>query len=87
MSLPDRLTKDYPTHGYAISLDEAVELGLPVKPIGEYAFCQQAIACYEENQASRTDVIEVLNVIEIPDEAGSDDEDEPATPKRKRKSA
>ena len=32
MSLPERLMKDYPTHGYAISLDEAVELGLPVKP-------------------------------------------------------
>jgi hypothetical protein len=41
------------------------------------------IACYEENQASRTNVIEVLNVIEI---AGSDSTHEP-NPKRKRKSA
>ena len=77
MSLPDRLTKDYPTHGYAISLDEALELGLPVKPIAEYEFCEQVIACYNENQASRTDVIDVLNVIGC----------EPAKPKRKKKSA
>jgi hypothetical protein len=82
-SLPGRLTKDYPTHGYAISLAEAAELGLPVKPIAEYEFCEHVIACYEENQASRTNVIEVLNVIEI---AGSDDTHEP-NPKRKRKSA
>jgi hypothetical protein len=81
--LPGRLTKDYPTHGYAISLAEAAELGLPVKPINEYEFCEHVIACYEENQASRTNVIEVLNVIEI---AGSDSTHEP-NPKRKRKSA
>jgi hypothetical protein len=83
MSLPKRLTKDYPTHGYAISLDEAAELGLPVKPIAEYEFCEQVIACYEENQASRTNVIEVLNVIEI---AGSENTHDP-NPKRKKKSA
>jgi hypothetical protein len=81
--LPGRLTKDYPTHGYAISLAEAAELGLPVKPIAEYEFCEHAIACYEENQASRTNVIEVLNVIQI---ASSDATHEP-NPKRKRKSA
>ena len=49
MRLPERLTKDYPTHGYAISMDEAAELGLPVKPIAEYEFCEQVIACYNEN--------------------------------------
>jgi hypothetical protein len=81
--LPGRLTKDYPTHGYAISLAEAAELGLPVKPIAEYEFCEHVIACYEENQASRTNVIEVLNVIQI---ASSDATHEP-NPKRKRKSA
>lgn len=80
--LPQRLTKDYPTHGYAISLDEAAELGLPVKPIAEYEFCQQVMACYEENQASRTNVVEVLNVVEL---AGPDGERE-AKP-RKKKSA
>lgn len=64
-SLPRRLTKDYPTHGYAISLDEAAELGLPVKPIDEYEFCEHVLACYEENQASRTTVTEVLNIIEV----------------------
>ncbi|MEX1175091.1 MAG: hypothetical protein WEB51_05935 [Mycobacterium sp.] len=87
MSLPERLTKDYPTHGYAISLDEAAELGLPVKPIAEYEFCEQVIACYEENQASRTDVIEVLNVIDIAGEPAADAKPEPAAPKRKKKSA
>ncbi len=83
MSLPERLTKDYPTHGYAISLDEAAELGLPVKPIAEYEFCEQVIACYEENQASRTDVIEVLNVIEIAADTAADDKQEPAKPNEK----
>jgi hypothetical protein len=83
-SLPGRLTKDYPTHGYAISLDEAAELGLPVKPIAEYEFCEHVIACYEENQASRTNVIEVLNVIEI---AGASDKPEPEQPKKSKKSA
>ena len=63
-TLPDRLTTAYPTHGYAISLDEASELGLPVKPIEEYEFCEQVLACYQENQESRTNVVEVLNVIE-----------------------
>ena len=87
MSLPEKLTKDYPTHGYAISLDEAAELGLPVKPIAEYEFCEQVIACYDENQASRTDVIDVLNVIEIAHDAVVDDKPAPAPPKRKRKSA
>lgn len=82
-SLPGRLTKNYPTHGYAISLAEAAELGLPVKPLAEYEFCEHVIACYEENQANRTNVIEVLNVIEV---AGADDKHEP-NPKRKRKSA
>ena len=86
MSLPERLTKDYPTHGYAISLDEAAELGLPVKPIAEYEFCEQVIACYDENRASRTDVIEVLNVIEIADLAVANETPEPAAPKRKKKS-
>jgi hypothetical protein len=86
MSLPDRLTKDYPTHGYAISLDEAAELGLPVKPIAEYEFFEQVIACYDENRASGTDVIEVLNVIEIADLAVAEDKPEPAAPKRKKKS-
>ena len=87
MSLPERLTKDYPTHGYAISLDEAVELGLPVKPIAEYEFFEQVIACYDENRASGTDVIEVLNVIEIADLAVANETPEPAAPKRKKKSA
>ena len=87
MSLPERLTKDYPTHGYAISLDEAAELGLPVKPIAEYEFCEQVIACYDENQASRTDVIEVLNVIDIPDEAVVDEKPAPVVAKKRRKSA
>lgn len=84
ISLPQRLTKDYPTHGYAISLDEAAELGLPVKPIDEYEFCEQVMACYEENQASRTNVIEVLNVVEP---AGANDKQEPVKPKRTKKSA
>ena len=87
MSLPERLTKDYPTHGYAISLDEAVELGLPVRPIAEYEFSEQVIACYDENRASGTDVIEVLNVIEIADLAVANETPEPAAPKRKKKSA
>ena len=87
MSLPDRLTKDYPTHGYAISLDEAAELGLPVKPIGEYEFCEQVIACHDENQASRTDVIEVLNVLEMQGDTDPDDGQVPAKPTRKKKSA
>ena len=87
MSLPERLTKDYPTHGYAISLDEAVELGLPVKPIAEYEFFEQVIACYDENQASGTDVIGVLNVIEIADEAVVNAKPEQVAPKRKKKSA
>jgi hypothetical protein len=87
MSLPERLTKDYPTHGYAISLDEAVELGLPVRPIAEYEFCEQVIACYDENRASGTDVIEVLNVIEIADLAVAAEKPEPVAPKRKKKSA
>lgn len=76
LSLPDRLTKGYPTHGYAISPDEAAELGLPVKPIGEYEFCEQVLACYEENQASRTNVVEVINVIE--------EAPVPAKPKKKK---
>jgi hypothetical protein len=87
ISLPKRLTKDYPTHGYAISLDEAAELGLPVKPIAEYEFCEQVLACHEENRASRTDVIEVLNVIDIADEAVVDEKPAPVVAKRKRKSA
>ena len=87
MSLPERLTKNYPTHGYAISLDEAVELGLPVKAIAEHEFCEQVLVCFEQNQASRTDVIDVLNVIEIPDAAVVDDEPAPAKPKRTTKSA
>ena len=87
MSLPERLTKDYPTHGYAISLDETVELGLPVRPIAEYEFCEQVIACYDENRASGTDVIEVLNVIEIADEPAAVAKPEPSAPKRKKKSA
>ena len=65
MSLPKRLTTDFPTHGYAISLDEAAELGLPVKPIADYEFGEQVMACYQQNQASRSNVIEVVNVIEI----------------------
>ncbi len=80
VSLPQRLTKDYPTHGYAISLEEAAELGLPVKPIAEYEFCEQVLACYEENQASRTNVVDVLTVIEI---AGAEDKHE-AKPKKKK---
>ena len=87
MSLPERLTKDYPTHGYAISLDEAAELGLPVKPIAEYEFCEQVIACYDENRASRTDVIEVLNVIGIADEATAVDKPASVRAKKRRKSA
>jgi hypothetical protein len=83
-SLPGRLTKDYPTHGYAISFDEAAELGLPVKPIAEYEFCEHVIACYEENQANRTNVIEVLNVFEI---AGASDKPKPEQPKKTKKSA
>lgn len=89
-SLPVRLTKGYPTHGYAISLDEAAELGLPVRPIAEYEFCKQVMACYEENQASRTNVIEVLNVVEIRGEGASDNEREPVEPvkpAKKKKSA
>jgi len=85
MSLPERLTKDYPTHGYAISPDEAAELGLPVKPIAEYEFFEQVIACYDENRASGTDVIEVLNVIEIADLAVAAEKPEPAPPKKRKK--
>ena len=87
MSLPERLTKDYPTHGYAISLDEAAELGLPVKPIAEYEFCEQVIACYDENRASRTDVIEVLNVIDVAGEAAVEEKPAPVRAKKRKKSA
>jgi len=86
MSLPERLTKDYPTHGYAISPDEAAELGLPVKPIAEYEFFEQVIACYDENRASGTDVIEVLNVIEIAELAVANETPEPVVPKKRKKS-
>ena len=87
MSLPERLTKDYPTHGYAISMDEAAELGLPVKPIAEYEFCEQVIACYDENRASRTDVIEVLNVIDVAGEAAVEEKPAPVRAKKRKKSA
>ena len=87
MSLPERLTKDYPTHGYAISLDEAAELGLPVKPIADYEFCEQVIACYDENRASRTDVIDVLNVIDVAEEAAAVEKPAPVRAKKRRKSA
>jgi hypothetical protein len=87
MSLPERLTKDYPTHGYAISLDEAAELGLPVKPIAEYEFCEQVIACYDDNRASRTDVIEVLNVIDVAGEAAVEEKPAPVRAKKRKKSA
>ncbi len=64
-----------------------MELGLPVRPIAEYEFSEQVIACYDENRASGTDVIEVLNVIEIADLAVANETPEPAAPKRKKKSA
>lgn len=84
VSLPQRLATTYPTHGYAISLEEAAELGLPVRPIAEYEYCEQVIACYEENQAGRNNVVEVINVLEI---GGPTDELQPAKPKKQKKSA
>jgi hypothetical protein len=45
------------------------------------------IACYDENRASGTDVIDVLNVIETADLAVANATPEPAAPKRKKKSA
>ena len=45
------------------------------------------LACHEENQASRTDVIEVLNVLEMQGDTDTDDGQVPAKPQRKKKSA
>jgi hypothetical protein len=45
------------------------------------------LACYDENRASRTDVIEVLNVIDIAEEAVVDEKPAPVRAKRKKKSA
>jgi hypothetical protein len=34
--IAQKLVEDFPTHGFVISYDDAEELGLPVRPIGEY---------------------------------------------------
>jgi hypothetical protein len=45
------------------------------------------LACYDENRASRTDVIEVLNVIEIAELAVANETPVPVAAKKRRKSA
>lgn len=34
--IANKLVEDFPTHGYVIAYQDALQLGLPVKPIGEY---------------------------------------------------
>lgn len=63
--LPERLTKQYPTHGYAISIEEARELGLPVKPMKEYEYAEQVSHFYEDKCASHTSVVGLVKVVSL----------------------
>ena len=78
--LPDRLTKDFPTHGYAISIEEAGELGLPVRPMHEYEYAEHVMDFYDENQARRNSVVGLIRVIEPPSHRPDEEPNDPKRP-------
>ncbi|MCV7368138.1 SDH family Clp fold serine proteinase [Mycolicibacterium duvalii] len=67
-TVPRQLMEDYPTHGYVISIDQAKELGLPVKPLAEYEFAEHAEKLYVSTYSKG---LNLTDVIQLPPDSGS----------------
>jgi len=58
------LVEDFPTHGYAISIDTASKLGLPVKSLEEYEFANQVLGAVRQEEAGKR-LIDFLPLEEV----------------------
>jgi hypothetical protein len=58
--IPSQLLEEYPTHGFVISIQEAEDLGLPVKPLAEYEFANEVKAAYTDTQTRQANLIGVV---------------------------
>ncbi|PBA33450.1 hypothetical protein CKJ65_01995 [Mycobacterium intracellulare] len=67
-SVPRQLMEDYPTHGFVISIDQAMELGLPVRPLSEYEYADEVEDLYS---ATLQRQVNLIRVIPTPKAAGS----------------
>lgn len=45
-AIAQSLVEDFPTHGYVISIQDGVRLGLPVRPIAEYDLLDEVRQCH-----------------------------------------
>jgi hypothetical protein len=52
--IANRLVENFPTHGYVIAYDEARQLGLPVRPLGEYEFLEPARGLHRAAEDGQT---------------------------------
>lgn len=70
--IPAKLLQEYPTHGFVIDISEAKKLGLPVRPLSQYTYSDQARALYNQHQAGIGNIIDVVSVSEL---VGESDEE------------
>ncbi|EFG73698.1 hypothetical protein HMPREF0591_6385 [Mycobacterium parascrofulaceum ATCC BAA-614] len=59
-TVPRQLMEDYPTHGFVIGMDQAKELGLPVKPMSDYEYAQHAEGLYQATYSKGVNFIRVI---------------------------
>lgn len=75
------LVEDYPTHGYVICFEDALRLGLPVKPIDEYDLLDLARALHRGTEDDNESLIwfgEANELLRIGEE-GDDDHEQAGT--------
>lgn len=65
--LPRLLVENYPTHGFVISSEEAVRLGLPVKPLAEYPYAQAVLDLHRRHETSDQTVVLVQELEALAD--------------------
>jgi hypothetical protein len=59
-AVPEQLLEGYPTHGFVVSLEEARELGLPVRPMSEYENLTLVQHAYSEAERRGLNFIAVV---------------------------
>jgi hypothetical protein len=77
-AIAKRLVENFPTHGCVIAYDDVEDLGLPVRPIGDYEHVDLVRELHRWTEDEDTPFIDFMTFESFLDLIGGDDEDEDA---------
>lgn len=74
-TIASRLVENFPTHGYMISYEAAVRLGLPVRPIDQYDMMDMARSIHRMSEDGHS-IVAFRSLADFLNETGGADDDE-----------